>query len=283
MVFPVRILYLAGALSACTVSQTAVDTSTGGDLVEVDVHGSVYVLDRAKSTVCRLDHDFVRQSEIGGPGWQDGRFDNPSGIWARNGIDVFVADYGNHRIQRFDRNLSFVSAFSARESSNPDERFGYPMDVALSRLGDLFICDGENSRIVKLDRFDRIERAFGGFDAGRGRLHAPTNLEIGPKDHLYVLDGNRVLVYDSFGNYLREITEGMNHGDVLIFADDKGLVMLAAGMLYWFDEEVKVRSSIPLDSLGGTAISPPKSLAFSQGWLYLLTDDGVRAVPDPRR
>jgi hypothetical protein len=157
------------------------------------------------------------------------------------------------------------------------------MDVALSRLGDLFICDGENSRIVKLDRFDRIERAFGGFDAGRGRLRAPTNIEIGPKDHVYVLDGTRVLVYDSFGNYLREISEGMNHANVLIFADEEGLVVLAGGELHWFDEGLRVRSSIPVDSLIGTSNTTLKSLAFSQGWLYLLTDDGVRAVPDPRR
>ena len=161
-----------------------------GTAIDVDLHGNVYVLDAEGNTLSEFDRSGGLLRVVGGPGWQDAQFDRPAGLWARNGIDVFVADYGNHRIERFDRALSFVSSFSTHDSGNPDERFGYPSDVALSREGGLFISDTENSRIVKVDQTNTVERTFGDFGAGKGRLTMPRMVGLGPKDEVYVLDGS---------------------------------------------------------------------------------------------
>lgn len=253
-----------------------------GDRIDVDIYGNLYILDSEKNTLklYSKEGDLVR--EIGGSGWQNDQFDRPSGIWARNGIDVFVADYGNHRIQRFDRALSYVSTFSTRDGDNPDERFGYPTSVTISRLGDLFICDSENTRIVKVNRFTQVERVFGGFGAGEGRLHKPLQIEIGPGDLVYVLDGSRVLVYDTFGNFSHELTQGVFKRPLSLYGDGDGVAVLDENNLYCFDNQERPSVISPLESLHAGLQSEIRSIAFGGNTLYLLTASGVVPVQSPR-
>ncbi len=239
---------------------------------DVDINGSYVVADATRNTLRLYGKDGSLLAETGGSGWGDGQFDKPSGVWARNGIDVFIADYGNHRVQRFDRKLAFISSYSTRERANTDERFGYPTDVAVSRLGDLFICDTENSRILKLAGVGKIERTFGGYDAGKGRLRNPQAISIGPGDRLYVRDGRRIVVFDNFGNYLRTVTDDA----VFSSADENGLVAISDGTLRFFDENDRPVRSVTLERLG---IGAPHGLTVNRGTAFILTDAGVTPVP----
>ncbi len=256
--------------------------SIRGDRLDVDINGTIYVLDAEKSTLRLYSKDFALLKEVGGAGWHDTQFDNPDGIWARNGIDVFVADYGNHRIQRFDRNLNFISTLFTRDSDNPDERFGYPAGVTLSRLGDLYICDGENSRIVKVNSLSQVERTFGGFDAGKGRLEKPTAVQAGPHDNIYVLDGARVVIFDTFGNFVNELAPGLFRKPSCMVADDAGASVIDGDTLFCFDENQRPILAQSIRTLTGSPDIRVRSIAFSRGTLYLLAVDGLHAVPDPR-
>ncbi|MBM2844808.1 MAG: hypothetical protein HW407_120 [Bacteroidetes bacterium] len=253
-----------------------------GTRLDVDINGNIYVLDANRNLLTLSNGDFTLHKEVGGPGWENDQFDKPQGIWARNGIDVFVADYGNHRIQRFDRGLNYISTFSTRESAIPDERFGYPRDVAVSRLGDLFICDGENARVVKVNRFSKVERSFGGFDAGAGRLLRPSELEVGPKDRVYVLDKARVMVFDNFGNFVHELLPGLFRAPQTLFADNDGIVILDADTLYCFDLDERPARIITLESLGVAQGVNIHSFVCSSDEMFLLTSIGLQRIPDPR-
>jgi hypothetical protein len=254
-----------------------------GTRLDVDVSGNIVVLDGANATLTLYDRSLHRIATAGGPGWEDGRFDQPAGLWAKNGLDVYVADYGNHRIQRFDRTLSFVSSFSTRESENPDERFGFPTDVALSRLGELFLCDSENGRIVKMNASNRIETTFGGFGGGDGRLQHPVQIEIGAHDWLYVLDPPRVLVYDGFGNYLTHLPDGLLAHPSVLFADAEGAIVVDGDSVLTFNQEHRPSGCWPAAALlkSGTNVHF-RSLVVAGGVLYGLCDDGLHMVPDPR-
>lgn len=250
-----------------------------GTQCDVDIAGNIYLLDSDRNTLLLYDGTGIAQQGVGGSGWLDGQFDRPSAVWARNGIDVFVADFGNHRIQRFDRTLSFVSSLSTRESSNPDERFGYPTDVALSRMGELFICDSENGRIVKVDRINRVERSFGGFGAGKGRLTAPTRIEIGPKDAVYVLDGPRVAVFDAFGNYLRDVMPGLLNRPVALYGDPDRLIVVETDTVYCFDAEERPAGMFTL-SERAPKVKAVRAIAARGTSLWLLSAGGLFALPD---
>jgi hypothetical protein len=252
-----------------------------GTAIDVDLQGNMYVLDAEGNTLRMFDRSGRMEREAGGPGWQDGQFDHPAGVWARNGIDVFVADYGNHRIERFDRALSFISSLSTRDSDNPNERFGYPSDVALSRQGDLYICDTENSRIVKVDQTNKVERTFGDFGAGKGRLTMPRKVGLGPKDAIYVLDGARVAVFDAFGNYLRDLVPGVFNHPTGLFADNDVVAVKDSEALYFFDADGRPEGVFPLRSIL-PSLEEVGSFALGGGWLYLLSPAGIFTVPDPR-
>jgi DNA-binding beta-propeller fold protein YncE len=279
----VSILFVLFGAYPFAVAQYIEPYEIKGTQLDVDVAGNLFILDGSSSTITQYDRNIRRGVTAGGPGWEAGRFDQPAGIWARNGLDVLVADYGNHRIQRFDRTLSYVSSFSTRESENPDERFGFPTDVALSRLGEVFLCDSENNRIVKVNSSNRVETTFGGFGGGEGKLQHPLQIEIGENDWVYVLDPPRVLVYDGFGNYLARLPEGLLSHPSVLFADAKGCVVVDGDSVYWFDDAhrpVKLWSA-PALLMTGTKVHI-RSLVVATGKLFGLCDEGLYIVADPR-
>ena len=254
---------------------------SGGDDLDVDVTGRVYILDGHAATVRVYDNQLRIVAEQGGPGWGEGEFDRPSGIWAQNGLDLFIADYGNHRIQRFDRQFNFVSSLTTRDAEDAAVRFGYPKDIALSRQGELFIVDGENQQIVKIDRSSHVERTFGGLTAGSGRLIRPRKLAFGPGDVLYVIDENRIMAFDVFGNFLRSCYEGVwdapsaiaGTDDRIIVADGRGLTCCE-------------RTRGPIERWNVGEIAPAlkgnvRAIAMHGGYLYLLGEEGCAVVKDP--
>lgn len=273
---------LTAAAASPVRAQHPVASSVEGTAFDVDVHGNVLVLDSRKGTLTWWDHALRAVETIGGPGWEYGRFDQPAGIWAKNGLDIYVADYGNHRIQRFDRTLSFVSSFSTRDAEEATDRFGYPTDITLSRLGSLFICDTENSRIVKVDAANRVETTFGGFGGGAGRLQHPVQVEVGPGDAVYVLDPPRVVVYDSFGNFLSAIGEGILENPRIIAADDRGLVVLDGTDLVCLTESHRPLPRIAIAGLTVETVEPVQSLSLAGDRLYILGKGRLVIVADPR-
>ena len=190
--------------------------------------GLVYIVDTGnnKVKVYSPAGDSIR--EIGGYGWGQLEFDRPYDIALGTGLNFYVADYGNHRVQLFDKDLDYISTLYTRESEELSQRFGYPAGVALSRLGDLFLLDGENTRVVKVNTFSVIERTFGGIDAGKGRLRNPRKVRVTNKELVCVLDERRVVVFDNFGNYVRTIGQGIL-SDAAGMAVDKDTLYIVDG------------------------------------------------------
>jgi sugar lactone lactonase YvrE len=176
--------------------------------IAVAPSGLVYVVDTGdnKVKVYSPSGDSVR--ELGGSGWGDLEFDQPYDIAVGAGLNFYVADYGNHRIQRFDKDLNYISTLYTRDNDDPTQRFGYPTSVAMSRLGDLFLLDNENIRVVKVNTFSTIERTCGGIEAGKGQLRNPRKVRVTSQDLVCVLDEQRIVIFDNFGNYVRTIAEG---------------------------------------------------------------------------
>jgi hypothetical protein len=282
------IVLLGTGLVSPAFSQTVDSLKISGTRIDVDLYGNIFVVDAARnllSVYSSTTGDLLNQ--MGGEGWGNEQFDRPVGISAWNGIDVFVADYGNHRIQRFDRGLNFISSFSTRGADDLDIRFGYPGDVVLSRLGDLFICDTENGRILKVNNLSQVEKIFGGYDAGAGRLVAPSQVEIGPKDVVYVLDENRILMFDVFGNFVQELMPGLFRRPSAIFATPDEVLVLDRGMLFLFDQENRPAPAVSIAEITAGFVKGGEvmSLGVDRDKLFLLTTHDlyvVRRPPTPK-
>jgi DNA-binding beta-propeller fold protein YncE len=176
--------------------------------LSVDPFGGIYVSDPGSHTVRKFDSTGTLLVTAGGQGWDLTQFDHPAGLDARLGLAVYIADRGNHRVLRCDRLLNAIGVFAPRENAGSGTDFGTPRDVAISRQGTLFIVDGDNARIVSTAGFATIENRFGGMDAGAGKLHEPLALGLDDEENLYVLEPDRVVVFDVYGNYRMQFGNG---------------------------------------------------------------------------
>lgn len=237
----------------------------------LDPQGGICVADVGRQEVILLRDDGSALLSVGGYGWDATAFDRPSGL-ATDGLNLFVADNGNHRIQRFDRSLNFISSFTTRDSTAAATRFGYPVGVALSRLGDLFILDGENLRVVKFSAAMRFERAFGDFDDRRARLRKPLKILVGGNDLVYVLEPDRLLEFDYFGHYLRTIGDGLLQDARSFSLIDNGYVIVTGGEIKWFTERGELRLAISARNLlASSPLDTLEDVASRGERLFLLT------------
>ena len=161
--------------------------------------GFIFVTDAGTDEVYKLDTLGNTLKDAGGYGWNDGNFDNPSDVFATT-LNVYVCDKNNHRVERFDKYLNFISKLYTRDNDNSDERFGYPLCCATSQQGDLYILDSENKRIIKFDLFGNFISNFGGYDAGNFTLENPLKFAISSNNNIYVIDKKKIVLFDQYGN-----------------------------------------------------------------------------------
>ncbi|MCX7612562.1 MAG: NHL repeat-containing protein [Ignavibacterium sp.] len=185
----------------------------------ISSNGIIYVSDLGMNEIISFDTLGNKLKDIGGFGWQNGLFDQPIDVFA-NPLLVIVADKGNHRIQQFDRFLNFVGSFSNRNENNNEFSFGFPLSVALSNQGDIFILDGENIRILKFDMFGNFLTSFAGIDGGKFKLRRPVSLAINSQGILFVADGKSLMIYDNFGNGLNRVNFDSELRSVRIIFDE---------------------------------------------------------------
>jgi hypothetical protein len=187
------------------------DTWKDPTSISIDPTGSVYISDTGNHRIQKWTLSGEIEREIGGFGWEKEQFHRPVAIRARNGLDVFVADYSNQRIERYDKDLNFIATFIATEDTPDHLLFGFPKDVDISSQGELFCLDGENQRILKLDVQGIPQLSFGDFDAGEGHLFDPSRILITKSGYLCVSDIQKklIVIFDLYGNYVSRIGKGL--------------------------------------------------------------------------
>ena len=221
------LLALLSPIFAQSNSSTLIEDYSVGSFqratrIVAGAQGTIFVLDADENKVSLFSNLQDAPKTIGGFGWSSSSFDKPTGV-ATDGVNIYISDFGNHRIQRFDRDLNYISSLSTRDTSDVNARFGYPLDVALSEFGDLFILDGENIRVLKFNAQNSFERTFGDINAGKGKLQNPIKL-IATNSRIFVGEKNKILIYDYFGNYLGSIGDG-------IINNLNGFTILTNGLL----------------------------------------------------
>lgn len=252
------------------------DSAHAGPLFEdaaamaIDPRGDIYVVDAGKNQLLKLSSRYTLTGSAGGYGWSTLAFDQPKDVVAPNGLDVYVADYGNHRIQRLDRNLNFVSTIPPTVTRDIEPAFRYPRSAAVSRQGALFVTDGENGRILKYVN-NIFERSFGNIGAGDGRLRQPSRIRIDNRDIVYVRDGNLLLTYDYFGNYLSSVGRGLFR-QLITFTIDRDVVYVVdTSMIYAMRPTGQVDTLTAYQKMARSTEYPAVDIAVYKDTLFLLT------------
>lgn len=128
------------------------------------------------------------------------------------GNDVFVADIGNNRIQRFDKATGvYVSQFGATGSAAG--QFNGPSGLVYNPIdGFLYVSELNNNRIQKFNTTGIYQGQFGSPGSGNGQLSNPWSLAVDSLGNIYAADtsNNRVVKFASTGTFIRNIGSGLS-------------------------------------------------------------------------
>lgn len=236
----------------------------------ISSNGIIYVSDINKNEILSFDTLGNKLKDVGGFGWQSGSFDQPVDVFA-NPLSVYVADKNNHRIQQFDRNLNFISSLSSR-SEDFEKTFGYPLSIAVSNQGDLFILDGENTRVIKFDMFGNLISNFAGLDAGKFRLRKPISMALNSAGFLFVADNKNLFIYDSFGNGLNILNLDSPIKNIRIIFDNHLIVTKKSIEKLFIDSDKITLSKIDVPQIDITKVN---SAFIYNNKLYVLFSNKI--------
>ncbi|MGQ0811159.1 MAG: 6-bladed beta-propeller, partial [Nitrospiraceae bacterium] len=124
-----------------------------------------------------------------------GAFFFPRGVAVDFVGNIYVADEGNNRIQKFDARGSFLTKWG-REGSAPGQ-FKAPWGVTCDAVGNVYVVDSGNHRVQKFDGNGTFVCSWGNRGVTEGQLNFPSGIAVDKEGGVYVVDsGNaRLLKY----------------------------------------------------------------------------------------
>ncbi|HLA62873.1 MAG TPA: hypothetical protein VK610_00480 [Rhodothermales bacterium] len=193
-----------------------VATFTDARALAADGSGRLYVVDAAESVVVVLDTAGVRLATFGGPGAGAYAFLEPADVDPTNGLELYVADAGNGRLQRFSRDGRLLDTVpvpldvppaGSNASIPPDAQRGRPVAVAAGAAGAVYAAEGSRNVVYVWRGSSRQAEPLGGERSTREAPAAPVGLDARGDGTLAVADGRRgeAVVYDALGHPLRTL------------------------------------------------------------------------------
>ncbi len=203
-----------------------------------------------------------------------GKLREPRGIAVDRAGNVWVANFGNNRIDVFDANLGFLRAFGKR-GEGPGE-FRDPCGIAIAPNGEVFVADTWNQRVQVFDGEGKFLRQWS------GDFYGPRGIAVGPYGSVYVADtGNgRIAKFSPDGAALaRWGKKGSGDGE---FYEPVGIAVGADGRVYVADggnRRIVVLSPAG-QPLAAWSVPGWKPAVYREPFLAILPDDTVVAA-DP--
>jgi sugar lactone lactonase YvrE len=113
--------------------------------------------------------------------------------------NVYVADTGNDRIQKFDNNGTFLTGWGSSGTGNG--LFSGPSGVTVDGSGHVFVADTNNNRIQKFDGSGTFLTAWGTTGAGNGQFQFPFGAATDGSGNVYIAEygNNRIQRFDASG------------------------------------------------------------------------------------
>lgn len=144
-----------------------------------------------------IDPDGSGPLELG-----DGQFLIPQGIATDSSGNIYVADFDNHRIQKFNNTGTFLTKWGSLGTG--DGQFDSPAYVAIDSTGNVYVTDMRNHRIQKFTSDGVFLTKWGSFGSGDGQLYFPRGIAVDFSGNVYVADtsNHRIQKFSSLGTFI---------------------------------------------------------------------------------
>ncbi|GHV78533.1 hypothetical protein AGMMS49944_03240 [Spirochaetia bacterium] len=174
-----------------------------------DGSGNLYVTDRFNHRIRKIDATGVVTTLAGSgtAGYANGtgtaaQFRSPSGITTDGSGNLYVADYGNHRIRKIViasgvvTTLAGSGTFDYADGTGTAARFSRPYGITTDGSGNLYVADSDNNRIRKIViASGAVTTLVGSGTAGwsdgtdtAAQFNQPMGITIDGSGNLYVVD-----------------------------------------------------------------------------------------------
>lgn len=150
---------------------TDVAFGPGGDIYVSDGYGN--------SRVMKFDKNGRFVKAWGKKGKGPGEFDLPHAIAVDKKGLVYVGDRENRRIQVFDAEGSFIKEWTD---------IGYPYGITITPDQNLYLADGKNERILKMNLEGKTLGAIGEPGKGRGQFGWAHSVAVSSAGEIYVAE-----------------------------------------------------------------------------------------------
>ena len=181
--------------------------------IAISSKGTMLVADGCNHRIQEFTMDGKCVACVGTKGYGPLLFNFPQGIAVnRTTGQVVVTDYGNHRVQVLNSNLTFSHMFGSKGSGQG--QFKCPIDVAIDNKGFVYVADCDNHRIQKFSPECQFVCSFGTEGSQPGQLRYPSGVTVDDNDLVYVSDENDYIsVYMPNGEYKCCIQKHCNKKD----------------------------------------------------------------------
>ena len=179
----------------------------------LDGAGNLYIADSGNGRIRRVDASGAIRT-IAGTGEEGSSGDGgpavaaqlkfPSGVAVDSSGNVYIADWGNHRIRRIDSSGTITTIAGTGGSGSSGDggpavaaQLNLPQGVAADGNGNLYIADTENHRIRRVDPSGTIATVSGsgeqGYSGDNGpaavaQLNSPSGVALDGAGNLYIAD-----------------------------------------------------------------------------------------------
>lgn len=164
-------------------------SSPGG--MALDAQGNLYVWDGGHVSIQVFDFNGKLLRKWGGRGTDAGLF-STSGKHPYGSIaidpkgNVYVPDYGNDRVQKFDSEGKFIAQWGKHGTG--DGELTSPYGIAVDAGGRVYVIDDGTARVQVFDGDGRFLSKFGGRGTGDGQFQNPSYITVDGQGKIYVPD-----------------------------------------------------------------------------------------------
>ncbi len=257
-----------------------------------EVPGEVNALAPAGQRVWTIAGDSLAALGITGGRRIGSRGSEPGNIKSARGIAVdaqgafWIADTGNDRVQKFDREGNGVLIVG--KSGSDEGEFKSPSGISIGPRGRLYVADAKNKRIQVFNSQGIFIIAFGKAGKLAGQFGEPVDVALDNAGGVYIADrGNdRIAKYDGNGVMVWEsgstgVLDGQFKGpENILVAPDGEIYVLDSGnsRVQVFDDRGKYLRQFGNEGREAGEFSSPLGMSLQDGYRLTIGDRGNRRV-----